>query len=597
MAKQKQISTILKAARNYIVRNKNGYFLALLLMSVINLLFMHYQIMLTCTLEFVIDTTSFFDNFLGCFFDASFIFCILLLLTVGRVKKSLLVTFIITLLWSFCNVFYSRFFYQYISISAIGQAGNMFNKAVFDSMLVGFEFYDLYYLLASILFIWLYEKNSLQTKAKDSLRNIFVSMVLTGIVVFMSHIVYVCVNPEFRYFSCLVNRLGRYTEPKKTYTVYPNWMTFHRGFFWTTLINNKLFSSTLTLDEEQIASIEKKYKDHTQRRTNHHKQTNIENVIFIFVESYLSVTSDLIINNQEITPNLNSLKRDSNVYYNGHLKPNISVGESSDGQFIYMTGLLPLHSEITVSYAKNCSLIGLPELLKSSGYIQKSKIIVPTAPSFWEQNSMNLVYGIDSLYSNADYTGPEGIGRDGNLSDDQLFLYAQTTDHLFSNHFFSAILTMSMHQPYSSCIDTTFHINDDSLPNEYKNYLIACHFFDTQVGNYLSYLKDCGLYDKSLIVITADHDAHIKSLKMEGKISNSLPLYIVNGNIDNTTAWQGECNQLDVYTTLLDILGIDSDWRGLGHTLLQRDYHNSVSTETRSISEQIIYSNYFEKYY
>lgn len=392
MAKQKQISTILKAARNYIVRNKNGYFLALLLMSVINLLFMHYQIMLTCTLEFVIDTTSFFDNFLGCFFDASFIFCILLLLTVGRVKKSLLVTFIITLLWSFCNVFYSRFFYQYISISAIGQAGNMFNKAVFDSMLVGFEFYDLYYLLASILFIWLYRRNSLQTEAKDSLRNIFVSMVLTSIVVFMSHIVYVCANPEFRYLSCLVNRLGRYTEPKKTYTVYPNWMTFHRGFFWTTLINNKLFSSTLTLDEEQIASIEKEYKDHTQRRTNHHKQTNIENVIFIIVESYLSVTSDLIINNQEITPNLNSLKRDSNVYYNGHLKPNISVGESSDGQFIYMTGLLPLHSEITVSYAKNCSLIGLPELLKSSGYIQKSKIIVPTAPSFWEQNSMNLVY-------------------------------------------------------------------------------------------------------------------------------------------------------------------------------------------------------------
>ena len=190
---------MLKAVRNYMVRIMNGYFLTLLLMSVINLLFMHYQIILTCTLEFVIDTTSFFDNFLGCFFDASFIFCILLLLTVGRVKKSLLVTFIITLTWSFCNVFYSRFFYQYISISAIGQAGNMFNKAVFDSMLVGFEFYDLYYLLASILFIWLYRRNSLQTEAKDSLRNIFVSMVLTGIVVFMSHIVYVCVNPEFRY--------------------------------------------------------------------------------------------------------------------------------------------------------------------------------------------------------------------------------------------------------------------------------------------------------------------------------------------------------------------------------------------------------------
>lgn len=584
---------MLKAVRNYMVRNMNWYFLTLLLMSVINLLFMHYQIILTCTLEFVIDATSFFDNFLGCFFDVGFIFCISLLLTAGRVKKALLITFIITLLWSFCNVFYSRFFYQYISISAFGQAGNMLNKAVFDSMLAGFEIYDIYYLLASTFFIWLYRRNGLQMKAKASIRNILISIGLTCIVVFMSHIVYCGVKPELRYLSCLVNRLGRYTDLKKTYTVYPNWMTFHRGFFWTTIINNKLFSSTLTLDEEQIASIEKEYKDHSQRRTNRQKQTNIENVIFIIVESYLSVTSDLIINNQEITPNLNSLKRDSNVYYNGNMKPNISVGESSDGQFIYMTGLLPLHSEITVSYAKNCSLIGLPELLKSSGYIQKSKIIVPTAPSFWEQNSINLVYGIDSLYSNADYTGPEGIGRDGNLSDDQLFSYARTTDSIFSNHFFSAILTMSMHQPYSSCIDNSFHIDDDSLPEEYKNYLIACHFFDTQIGKYLSYLKDRGLYDKSLIVITADHDAHIKSLKMEGKISNSLPLYIVNGNIDNAAVWTGECNQLDVYTTLLDILGIDSEWRGLGHTLLQQSYKNSVTEKTRHISEQIIYSNYF----
>ncbi|MBQ1582538.1 MAG: hypothetical protein II107_08745, partial [Prevotella sp.] len=69
---------------------------------------------------------------------------------------------------------------------------------------------------------------------------------------------------------------------------------------------------------------------------------------------------------------------------------------------------------------------------------------------------------------------------------------------------------------------------------------------------------------------------------------------IINGGIDKTNAWKGDCNQLDVYTTLLDILGIDCEWRGLGHTLLNPNYINSVSEKTWKISDEIIYGKYFK---
>ena len=76
----------------------------------------------------------------------------------------------------------------------------------------------------------------------------------------------------------------------------------------------------------------------------------------------------------------------------------------------------------------------------------------------------------------------------------------------------------------------------------------------------------------------------------ENAVNKELPLYIVHGGIDKGQAWTGPCNQLDVYTTLLDMYGIETQWRGLGHSLLNRNYKNSVSEKTQTLSEWIIRS-------
>lgn len=137
-----------------------------------------------------------------------------------------------------------------------------------------------------------------------------------------------------------------------------------------------------------------------------------------------------------------------------------------------------------------------------------------------------------------------------------------------------------------------FSIEDDKLPQSYKNYLINCHYFDSQLCQYIETLKAAGKYKNSLIVITSDHDAHPYALGMSNKISTDLPLYIIHGDIDTDIAWKGECNQLDVYTTLIDIFGIRS-FRGLGHTLLRPDYNNSVTPKAIEISDWIIRGNYW----
>ena len=377
--------------------------------------------------------------------------------------------------------------------------------------------------------------------------------------------------------------------------MWPNWTVFHKGFIRKMVIEPLATGGKLRLTPEEKEAIEKEYTNLSPRITGRTAPPNVKNVIFILVESYLACTSDLVVDGQEITPNLNRLKHDSSTYYNGHIQPNVSIGESSDGQLIYMAGLLPLHSEITVSKARDITLYGLPTQLRTIYPDIKSYTLIPTNPSLWDQQAMTEGYGFDKLYSSIEYHKVFHDNGGTFLSDDMVFQFASKLDETMTPPFCSLILTMDMHMPYTSQIGHGFHLTDKNLPEKYINYLVNCHYTDIQIGKYLESLKEKGLYDNSLIIIASDHDAHPTYLDMEGKITREIPIYIVNGGIDKTMAWDGPCNQLDIYTTILDIMGIESKWHGLGHTLLNKNYQNSVTDKKQEVSDWIIFSDYFHK--
>ena len=559
-------------------------------MSVLNLLFAHHYFLQTIGLEVGCFKSSLIDNLIACLLDASVLLFIVWLLTLKRLKLSLAITFGITLIWSFCNVFYARFFHQYLNWSSIGQAGNLTDTSVVNSMLAELAPIDLFFPLMGILFCCLYFHYRSKDITHKSLRTIGLTWFICATIGLAAHALYVF-HPIYGFVYELEKTMF---TPAKMDSMWPNWTVFHKGFFRKMVLEQFTRNKVVKLTKEQVLEIEKEYLDHSQRITQRTASDSIQNLIFILVESYLSVTSDLLVDGKEITPNLNRLKHDSTVYYNGHMRPNVSIGESADGQFLYMAGLLPLHSEITVSKAKRNRLIGLPEQWKKRFPKLTSMTIIPTNPSLWEQKPMTDAYSFENLYSMIDYQAEMKDNEDnGFLTDGMIFKYASYKDDSNTQPFVSLILTMSMHQPYDACQEHGFTLSDKNLPQRYKNYLTSCHYTDIQIGKYLDTLKQKGLYDNSLIIIVADHDARARYLDMEGKISDNIPIFIINGGFNPTDAWQGECNQLDVYTTILDIMGIDSGWRGLGHTLLNKNYQNSVTSEIQEISDLIIYSNYF----
>lgn len=569
-------------------------FVIMFMFSILNMLYMHYQFLFSYGLEFYFSKTSVLDNFLAVLLDVTVIFLFFLLLFLGRVKTSLLATFVFTLIFSFCNIVYSRFFGQYLTFTAIGQAGNLNDNVVIKSVLAEIRVYDILHILFILLFAWVFaicRKKSILTKVFLRLLGGLWAVVL--VLILVSHSIYLIRGSFARSMQTLFPSYSDSSVYFQIENVFPNWVTFHKGLFRTVLVDHLHdWFFEFELGAEEYQTIKKEYLNHEGRVTNKTINEDIQNVIFIIAESYLSVLSDLKVDGKEITPYLNALKRDSNVYYNGHVIPNATIGRSSDGQLIYMTGILPLRSEVTVGLAKNDSLVGLPDLLLKQGLVKHTQIMVPTSPSLWEQNTMNKVYNIETMYSKFDYRKNQ-TGDD--LEDEEIFEYAKQLDATMPSNSFSLLLSLSMHEPYDDYIEHGFYLEDNSLPIRYKNYLITSHYFDEQIGKYIEHLKANGLYDKSLIVIASDHEPLLHNMDIEGKVSKELVLYIINGGFDKDKAWMGVCNQLDVYTTLLDIMGIDSEWRGLGHTLLNPNYSNSVSDETWQISEWIIKGDYFRR--
>lgn len=561
----------------------------LVFFPMLNLLFMHYFFYFSDILEWT-WTYSEIINLCGVVFDVSVLLIISLLIVGGRLKPAFAITQIITLIWSFVNVMYGRFFFQYMSLSAIGEAHGLGDDLVINSVMSAFHWYDLFYLLSIICYIYIYRRTKPLILKKIQIIKLLVVPILSLFVTFMAYSAYHFVHPHYR------NNWELYKFRAKEFLFdsvrggTPNLAHFQTGCIRVAVYEIYDMLHVTKLTAEQRKQIENNYQDHSLRTTYHQRNPNIKNVIFILLESFLSAPIDMKVDGKEITPFLNLLKRDSSVYYNGKMISDIGCGESGDGQFIYMTGILPLRYKMTVGQVKNNVLPSLPKVLKQKRGIGKSIIISPTVPNLWQQAEMNSAYELTGAFWLEDIVGK----RKSPIDDEMIFEFASNILEPTSEPFFSLVLSLSTHGPYNKFAGENYLGESSGMTQEYRNYLNSCHFLDKQLCAFFNVLQDNGLYDSSLIVIASDHYAHLDLLKMSGKITSHTPLFIIHGGISSNGVWKGEFHQLDVYTTLLDVLGIESEWKGLGHTLLSPAYKNSVDDSVYELSDLIIEGDYFK---
>ena len=300
--------------------------LLLILLCYINLQYMHYTVLID---KYSLTKFSYLENILHNFADV----CLFFFLPFYLIRKKtylFFIPYIIITLVVIVNVSYSRFFYAYMPTILYGEINNL--KGITDNVFATLKLADITLLITTItgiLFYRLYHKNYYEIKSKVrkivSLCTLGVAIIIIGGLISIATIHWSTL--EYKYIHPFKNS--------------PTESIFKFGILYGTamqyITNNKQ-----NYDPKELIKLEPLFYEYE-----HCIECPSKNIILILVESLLSFPTYLEFNGIEITPTLNRLVKEDS-YYNNNMTSVIQLGESSDGQFIYLNGLLPKKKGVTI---------------------------------------------------------------------------------------------------------------------------------------------------------------------------------------------------------------------------------------------------------
>ena len=314
---------------------------------------------------------------------------------------------------------------------------------------------------------------------------------------------------------------------------------------------------------------------------NHHN-----NLIIILVESF---------ENWAITeytmPNVyNFIKQNDNILYHRKIKKQTKAATSADGQMIINTGLLPIKSGATCYKHPYNIYPALSKLYNSSVGL------IPGNLGTWNQKRMSDAYGFNENILNPN--------SDDSIMVSQLNNVKHQYDYILA-------ITMASHSPFKFCAHRSRLELANEIPSNISYYLKSINFTDMHLGSFLNSIQSDSILQNSTIVITGDHtifpseirkefSEYCKANNLDYKVEeNYCPLIIYSPNIKEKTIVDEEAYQMDIYPTILHVIGAeDYYWKGFGVNLL-----DSVARQNRPISpedafelsDKLIRANYFKE--
>lgn len=319
-----------------------------------------------------------------------------------------------------------------------------------------------------------------------------------------------------------------------------------------------------SVSEEDIAQVEAFVDQSPRYDSNLYNSSEKKNVIFILVESmnswYLQRTECGV----EIMPFLNRCISGDSTVSALKVMPQVKDGRSSDGSFIYNTGLLPIPSgSVSISYERN-SYPSIAKALKSKGY--QSLYMICDSPENWNQKGLVEMCGFDKMYDR------ESLYRKGKvLSDEELFTNALSVLKKTQQPFFAQLVTISTHRPGIKPEHPTALSEIPIESVELKYALEGFHLLDSLLERFIEGLKDARLYDNS-IIIASDHDEIPQNVieQRDTVMPEDRNIAFIALNTPQHLVYEENIGQIDIYPTILDIIGCSEyPWKGLGRSILR----------------------------
>ena len=315
----------------------------------------------------------------------------------------LLLFYIITIiLW--INVGYSRYFDTYMPLSLYVEFNNL--NGLLPNIKDAIEKSDLFFLVTSIIISLVYYKLGNKPKPQKwyILPSVFASLLFFT---FIRH--YNSIKSEHDHLvehfkelndqrsvwdtMCERRQMMENNMPKESSNYYGIGLTL-----FLNIIDQFYNTQKTIITEEETIEIKK----HTYPSDYSIPNDTTKNLILILVESLSTYPINKYFKGIELTPNINRLIKES--YFNSNMASEAILGESSDGQFIYLTGLLPLKRGVTINEIKAQHITTFISIAHQQIPSLYSQMTIPTDKNAWSQESMCQKYGINTLFSKEQYS-------------------------------------------------------------------------------------------------------------------------------------------------------------------------------------------------
>lgn len=309
-----------------------------------------------------------------------------------------------------------------------------------------------------------------------------------------------------------------------------------------------------------------------------------DNCIILLLESFESWPLEQTIAGQEITPNINRLLRESTTFYAPHVLTQVKGARSIDAQLLIHTGLLPVnYGAYSYRFAHN-EYPSLDKAWKEKyGAGAQALSFTVDKKTVWNVAVVAQDFSY-RLFDKNDFTLDVKTGPRGRLGDESFL--RQGAEKIGDNglwpengHTLAQFVTYSGHTPFIIPDELKKVHFPESVPERLRHYLEVANYTDHAVGEFIETLRANPKYANTMIVIAGDHEGlgaprkdYLKDKTVGKYIDNEwyTPLIVVNSPVGGRhDALMG---QVDIYPTLLDLLGLDSyGWRGLGQSALDPD--------------------------
>lgn len=325
-------------------------------------------------------------------------------------------------------------------------------------------------------------------------------------------------------------------------------------------------------------------------------QNKYKNLIIVLVESFNGSCVNREVNGVEITPSLNRLITEPGTIYSTDVVSQIRDGISSDGQLLIETGMLPsINGSASILAGNSNTFPSLPGYFP--GY--DCRAVFASGAQLWHEGRTHGHYGYDVICRKDYKPRVELLGADGAMFEaGAKIIESDTTQRLLLT-----MLTASMHVPFVD--DHAPEVPEWSdLPEDLRNYYTVTHYFDRELGVFVNFLKESGVLERSVLIVTSDH------CQMATSGGEYEPAFFGAFNTGVTLRLEQPVGQVNLYPAILEIMDRlpESGYRGMGRSALDPELkgavggygmpHGEVDADMYrafEVSDRMIRGDYFAK--